>query len=181
MTISPRFLHLAERLRSFEHQSHTCTFDDVLKAWDTVTRYHVYPHLTLLEFAETILQYMVVSRHGHMDYDAQKVIVDDMIRIHHEKNTAYAGYTEDPFFNFRNALKFGVTAYTGCLIRMADKMQRYKNLYKTPELERDYFTEEDTLLDLLAYTLIAQCLYEEQGLPRYIAKDQYYDATFDGD
>lgn len=177
--ISSRFIELATQLRTFEHQSTTCHFDDVNLTWKTVCTYHKDPQTALLSFAETILQYIVFSRYGHMDYDAQRSIVDDMIRIHEEKNTAYAGYSDDPFFNFRNALVFGVSPYTGCLIRMADKMQRYTNLYKTPELERDYFTEEDTLLDLLAYTLIAQCLYEEK--PRFLTKDQYYDATFEGD
>ena len=89
--------------------------------------------------------------------------LDDMARLHVNKNAGYAGATNpDPWANFRMAEDFGVSAFKGCIIRMSDKYIRVKNLLKDPDNEKVGESIKDTLQDLAAYALIALCLLEEE-------------------
>jgi len=82
---------------------------------------------------------------------------------HERKSAGYAGVDNpDAFANFREAERFGVSAFKGCLIRMSDKFIRLANVLKNPSADQVGETIEDTLLDLASYALIAICLWRER-------------------
>jgi len=83
------------------------------------------------------------------------------------KNADY-GATDDPWANFREAEKLGVSPFLGCLIRMSDKWRRVQNLTLKGEEARAVKSESllDTLRDLAVYAVIAICLLEEEHAAR---------------
>ena len=82
--------------------------------------------------------------------------------IHVAKNAGYAGVDNvDPWANFRESERFGVSSFKGCLVRMSDKFIRLVNLIKNPDADQVNESVEDTLLDLANYCLIAICLWRE--------------------
>lgn len=83
-------------------------------------------------------------------------------QIHVDKNAGYAGIgNPDPWANFRLATRFNISAYDGVLVRMSDKYIRLRNLRANPANDRIGESIVDTLVDLVAYALIAICLWEE--------------------
>lgn len=82
--------------------------------------------------------------------------------LHHRKNAGYAGDSDDPWLNFREAERFGVSPFKGCLIRMSDKYSRIGSLVRNPSNEQVGESIIDTLMDNAVYSLIAICLYEEE-------------------
>jgi hypothetical protein len=89
-------------------------------------------------------------------------LLKSMEDIHVRKNAGYAGDSPDPWANFRESERFGISAFKGCLVRISDKFIRICNLTKNPSNEQVGETIMDTLLDLANYCLIAVCLYEEE-------------------
>lgn len=90
-------------------------------------------------------------------------VLEAMKDLHIKKNAGYSGKDNpDPWANFREAEKFGVSPVQGCLVRMSDKYARLINLLKN--LENDQVGEniKDTLMDLAAYALIAKCMIEDE-------------------
>lgn len=93
-------------------------------------------------------------------------LLDEMRELHIKKSAGYAGDNPDAWANFRGSKGFGISALSGCLVRMADKYIRVQNLMKNPDNEKVGENIKDTLLDLASYALIAYCLKEEEeGLP----------------
>lgn len=89
-------------------------------------------------------------------------MLEEMKGLHIKKNAGYSGKDNpDPWSNFRDAEKFGVSPVQGCLVRMSDKYMRLVNLLKDTENEQVGESILDTLADLAAYALIARCLIEE--------------------
>lgn len=80
---------------------------------------------------------------------------------HKRKNAGYSGDDPDPWSNFREIEKFGISAATGCLTRLSDKYVRFKNVYKNPELDKVNESALDTMIDFVAYCIILMCLLEE--------------------
>jgi hypothetical protein len=87
---------------------------------------------------------------------------ETLVSLHYKKNAGYSGLNKDPWYNFKQSMRFYVTPYQGVLVRMSDKYERYKNISAAPELEQCNEALEDTLLDLCAYSLIAICLLREE-------------------
>lgn len=89
-------------------------------------------------------------------------LVESLKELHIKKNAGYSGKDNpDPWSNFREAEKFGVSPVQGCLIRMSDKYSRIITLLKNTENEQVGESIKETLQDLAAYAMIAICLIEE--------------------
>lgn len=86
-------------------------------------------------------------------------ILDEMKRLHLRKTLDY-GLDEDALANVRQGAEFvDIEPWRGCLVRMADKMQRLRTFCRTGRLVHEGV--EDTLLDLAAYAAIALVLFRE--------------------
>ncbi len=83
----------------------------------------------------------------------------------YKKNADYAE-ENDPFLNFREAAAFaGITVRQGILVRLGDKLTRYKNLTKPgriPEVVEE--TKSDTLEDAINYLNILKT-WDDLGEP----------------
>lgn len=86
-------------------------------------------------------------------------LLDEMRKLHTSKSADY-GSQEDPLANIRSGADFvGIEPWRGCMVRIADKVQRLKTYCKTGKLVHEGVA--DTLLDLAAYSLLAVILHEE--------------------
>ncbi len=88
-------------------------------------------------------------------------------RLMERKNHDYSGgdNQEDPFLNFTRVEKLGITTTEqGFLVRMTDKMSRLSTYADLGRLEVGDETVEDTLLDLVNYSvLLAAYLRHRDG------------------
>ena len=99
----------------------------------------------------------LTDRRGHPKFYQ---LIDEITALHDKKNADYAAET-DPLSNFRKAERFGIPAWKGVLVRMADKWSRLEELasgVKTPQNE----SLRDSLIDLAVYALICVVLREEE-------------------
>lgn len=86
-------------------------------------------------------------------------ILEEMKTLHLRKTLDY-GEEEDALANVRQGAEFvDIEPWRGCLVRMADKMQRLRTFCRTGRLVHEGV--EDTLLDLAAYAAIALVLFRE--------------------
>jgi hypothetical protein len=86
-------------------------------------------------------------------------LLDEMRRLHESKSADYGSET-DPLANIRQGAEFvGIEAWRGCMVRIADKVQRLKTYCRTGRLVHEGV--RDTLLDLSAYSLLAIVLFDE--------------------
>jgi len=91
--------------------------------------------------------------------DAFIAVLEELRSLHLRKTMDY-GVDEDALANIRNSADvINVPAYAGCVLRMADKMQRLRSFFRRGEVEFDGV--EDTLLDIAAYAAIALVVYRE--------------------
>lgn len=88
-------------------------------------------------------------------------LLDEMKTLHENKAAGYSGDNPDTWVNFRGAEAWGVTAFTGCMVRLSDKVKRAQNLVQNPDNDKIGEGLRDTLMDLAAYALIGICLMEE--------------------
>jgi hypothetical protein len=80
-------------------------------------------------------------------------------QLHLSKSQDY-GSESDPLANIRSGADFvNIEPWRGCLVRVADKVQRLKTFCKTGRLVHEGV--RDTLLDLAAYSLLAIVLFDE--------------------
>jgi hypothetical protein len=87
-------------------------------------------------------------------------VVEEIRQTHLRKSQDYGDPT-DPLANVRaGADLVGIEAWRGCVIRMADKMQRIKTYCRDGRLANEGF--EDALLDMASYAIIALVLFREQ-------------------
>lgn len=85
-------------------------------------------------------------------------LLDEMRRLHESKSADYGSET-DPLANIRQGAEFvGIEPWRGCMVRIADKVQRLKTYCRTGRLVHEGV--RDTLLDLSAYSLLAIVLFE---------------------
>jgi len=92
-----------------------------------------------------------------------------IIKTHISKDTDYAGGV--PLNNFYECEKLEISAWKGVLIRLSDKISRYKNVkLSNPEVDESL---KDTLLDISVYSLITILLtkYYTQNLP-FLAEER---------
>ena len=93
--------------------------------------------------------------------DAFVAVLEELRSLHLRKTLDY-GVDEDALANIRNSADvINVPAYAGCVLRMADKMQRLRSFFRRGEVEFDGV--EDTLLDIAAYAAIALVVYREHA------------------
>ena len=86
-------------------------------------------------------------------------LLDEMRRLHESKSADYGSET-DPLANIRQGAEFvGIEPWRGCMVRIADKVQRLKTYCRTGRLVHEGV--RDTLLDLSAYSLLAIVLFDE--------------------
>jgi hypothetical protein len=86
-------------------------------------------------------------------------LIEEVRQLHLSKSQDY-GSESDPLANIRQGAEFvGIEPWRGCLVRVADKVQRLKTFCKTGRLVHEGV--RDTLLDLSAYSLLAIVLFDE--------------------
>jgi len=86
-------------------------------------------------------------------------LLEELRQLHLSKSQDY-GSESDPLANIRQGAEFvGIEAWRGCMVRVADKVQRLKTFCKTGRLVHEGV--RDTLLDLAAYSLLAIVLFDE--------------------
>lgn len=83
------------------------------------------------------------------------------IRETHIKKSQDYGDPSDALANIKvGAELVGIEPWRGCVIRMADKMQRIKAFCRDGSLANEGF--EDALLDLASYAVIALVMFREE-------------------
>jgi hypothetical protein len=86
-------------------------------------------------------------------------LLAEMQRLHESKSADY-GSEEDPLANVRSGADFvNIEPWRGCMVRIADKVQRLRTFCRTGRLVHEGV--RDTLLDLAAYSLLAIVLFDE--------------------
>jgi hypothetical protein len=86
-------------------------------------------------------------------------LLEELRQLHLSKSQDY-GSENDPLANIRQGAEFvGIEPWRGCLVRVADKVQRLKTYCRTGRLVHEGV--RDTLLDLSAYSLLAIVLFDE--------------------
>jgi len=86
-------------------------------------------------------------------------LLEEVRQLHLSKSQDY-GSDSDPLANIRQGAEFvGIEPWRGCMVRVADKVQRLKTFCKTGRLVHEGV--RDTLLDLAAYSLLAIVLFDE--------------------
>ena len=95
----------------------------------------------------------------HPSSTAFLALLDEMQRLHESKSADY-GSEDDPLANIRQGAEFvNIEAWRGCMVRIADKVQRLRTYCRTGRLVHEGV--RDTLLDLSAYSLLAIVLFDE--------------------
>jgi hypothetical protein len=86
-------------------------------------------------------------------------LLEELRSLHMSKSQDY-GSESDPLANIRQGAEFvGIEPWRGCMVRVADKVQRMKTFCRNGRLVHEGV--RDTLLDLAAYSLLAVVLYDE--------------------
>jgi hypothetical protein len=95
----------------------------------------------------------------HPSSTAFVALLQEMQRLHESKSADY-GSEEDPLANVRSGADFvNIEPWRGCMVRIADKVQRLRTFCRTGRLVHEGV--RDTLLDLSAYALLAIVLFDE--------------------
>jgi hypothetical protein len=93
---------------------------------------------------------------------AYLALLAGMEEMHRAKAAGYSGLgAVDTWANFREAEKWGVSPFKGCMVRLGDKYRRVQNLVKDPANDKVGESILDTLQDMAAYSLIGICLLKE--------------------
>jgi hypothetical protein len=95
----------------------------------------------------------------HPSSTAFVALLQEMQRLHESKSADY-GSEDDPLANVRSGADFvNIEPWRGCMVRIADKVQRLRTYCRTGRLVHEGV--RDTLLDLAAYSLLAIVLFDE--------------------
>ena len=87
-------------------------------------------------------------------------LLGEMERLHKSKSADY-GSEDDPLANVRSGADFvNIEPWRGCMVRIADKVQRLRTYCRTGRLVHEGV--RDTLLDLAAYSLLAIVMFDEE-------------------
>lgn len=101
----------------------------------------------------------IISRR-HPSSTAFLALLAEMQKLHESKSADY-GSEDDPLANIRQGADFvNIEPWRGCMVRIADKVQRLRTYCRTGRLVHEGV--RDTLLDLSAYSLLAIVLFDEQ-------------------
>lgn len=86
-------------------------------------------------------------------------LLEEVRQLHLSKSQDY-GSSSDPLANIRQGAEFvAIEPWRGCMVRIADKVQRLRTYCQTGRLVHEGV--RDTLLDLSAYSLLAIVLFDE--------------------
>ncbi len=86
-------------------------------------------------------------------------LLDELRQLHISKSQDY-GSRSDPLANIRQGAEFvSIESWRGCMVRIADKVQRLRTYCRTGRLVHEGV--RDTLLDLAAYSLLGIVLFDE--------------------
>jgi len=106
--------------------------------------------------AAEVLERFAPDRPGSLPF---LELLEELRSLHLSKSQDY-GSQSDPLANIRQGAEFvGIEAWRGCMVRVADKVQRLKTYCRTGRLVHEGV--RDTLLDLAAYSLLAIVLFDE--------------------
>jgi len=95
----------------------------------------------------------------HPSSEAFIRLLDELRQLHLSKSQDY-GSEVDPLANIRQGADFvDIESWRGCMVRIADKVQRLRTYCRTGRLVHEGV--RDTLLDLAAYSLLAIVLHQE--------------------
>jgi hypothetical protein len=95
----------------------------------------------------------------HPSSTAFVALLQEMKRLHESKSADY-GSEDDPLANVRSGADFvNIEPWRGCMVRIADKVQRLRTYCRTGRLVHEGV--RDTFLDLAAYSLLAIVLFDE--------------------
>lgn len=101
----------------------------------------------------------LLSEQRHPSSTAFVNLLREMQRLHESKSADY-GSEDDPLANVRSGADFvNIEPWRGCMVRIADKVQRLRTFCRTGRLVHEGV--RDTLLDLAAYSLLAIVLFDE--------------------
>jgi hypothetical protein len=134
---------------------------------DNLPPAEVVSHVTLGYDADTIkaARDFVAAREEFKSFEQPTTsqrfldLLDEMRRLHESKSQDYGSET-DPLANIRQGAEFvGIEPWRGCMVRIADKVQRLRTYCRTGRLVHEGV--RDTLLDLSAYSLLAIVLFDE--------------------
>lgn len=88
-------------------------------------------------------------------------VIEELRQMHLRKSQDY-GSNRDPLANVRAGAELvGIEAWRGCLVRVADKIQRLRTFCHDGRLANE--SVEDALLDLASYSIIALVMYREEA------------------
>ena len=106
--------------------------------------------------AAEVLERFAPDRPGSLPF---LELLEELRTLHLSKSQDY-GSDSDPLANIRQGAEFvGIEPWRGCMVRVADKVQRLKTYCRTGRLVHEGV--RDTLLDLAAYSLLAIVLFDE--------------------
>jgi hypothetical protein len=156
MAVSQQYLHLVEQLGAAQDSTIYDCWKNVIHTFNNQDHTGEDEKKALLDLANVAFQ-VYNELTGLQPTDSKK----KLRTTHVEKNNAYSGMNADPWYNFKQSLSFFISPYTGVLVRLSDKYQRYTSLCVNGTLSAGE-AKEDTLLDLCSYALIAICLLREE-------------------
>lgn len=106
--------------------------------------------------AAEVLERFAPTRPGSLPF---LELLEEVRQLHLSKSQDY-GSEADPLANIRQGAEFvGIEPWRGCMVRIADKVQRLKTYCQTGRLVHEGV--RDTLMDLAAYSLLAIVLFDE--------------------
>lgn len=118
-----------------------------------------YDRETLQKAAEWQQMRELAESARHPSSRAFVSLLQEMQRLHESKSADY-GSEDDPLANIRQGADFvNIEPWRGCMVRIADKVQRLRTFCRTGRLVHEGV--RDTLLDLSAYSLLAIVLFDE--------------------
>ena len=101
----------------------------------------------------------VLANGRHPSSAAFVRLLEEMQQLHESKSADY-GSEDDPLANVRSGADFvNIEPWRGCMVRIADKVQRLRTYCRTGRLVHEGV--RDTLMDLAAYSLLAIVLFDE--------------------
>jgi hypothetical protein len=115
---------------------------------------------TIDEFCDRLRAEEAVQRFApHRSSRRFLELLDEMQQLHASKSADY-GSEQDPLANIRHGAELvDIEPWRGCMVRIADKVQRLRTYCRTGRLVHEGV--RDTLMDLAAYSLLAIVLHEE--------------------
>jgi len=87
------------------------------------------------------------------------------------KNSDYTNTSDNPFANFESVKSLGISAETGILTRMMDKMSRLASFSAGKSLQVKDESVHDTLMDLACYSAIFSAMIKSKNEEKTLRMD----------